>query len=451
MNRNTYSDSKGNSTKSSAYEFVAIEMTNVEGITRDIRGMVGFLKIHESLFSPTLVCEIGIRDESNFFEEFNISGNETIDIEIETKALDIVQTIKHRFFVTEYNDFLKGSDAQVQVYTLTAVSEFAYIAPLKTVSRAVRGTTTSIIQNLIREDLGQDKIVIHGNPLSSYDGIITIQNPLSAALKILKQSFDSKNTPYLLYQQLNGNVFLSPLSYLTDVDENPIYKTLQYKTEIESNPGTFEEFYERSTTIQNLNSKLSVAPSYQAKQGVYASENRYIDLGTKTYRKHIFNAKEHILAENTISKSLNVNDTQEVSDKRLSETASPFEKIPGAHINYQYVNRFSFDGFESITALAEKNQHLSRSYLTSYDTVTHTFNLLGDPLLNPGRAVELLFPKSTDPQTYKEYTGKSITEEYDKLLSGNYLIFQTIHTFSDNVYQTEIVAKTDSLQSNDNI
>ena len=72
MNRNTYSDSKGNSTKSSAYEYVSIEITNVEGITKDIKGMVGFIKIHESLFSPSLVMEMGIRDEANFFEEFNI-------------------------------------------------------------------------------------------------------------------------------------------------------------------------------------------------------------------------------------------------------------------------------------------------------------------------------------------------------------------------------------------
>ena len=451
MNRNTYSDSKGNSTKSSSYEYVGIEMTNVEGITKDIKGMVGFIKIHESLFSPSLVMEMGIRDEANFFEEFNITGNETIEIEIETQALDITQTIKHTFFVTEYNDFLKGEDAQVQVYTLTAISEFAYIAPLKTISRAVRGTTTSIIKKIFNEDLNHKRLIVKGKPQSSFDGIITIDNPLRAALKILKQSFDSHNTPYMMYQQLNGKVYLSPLSYLADPDENPIYKTLQYKTSIESNPGTFEEYYERSTTMQDLKSQISVAPSYQAKQGVYASENRYIDIGNKTYRKHIFNAKDHILPENTISKRLNTSDTQEVSDKRSAETASPFEKIPGAHIRYQYVNSFAFDGFESITALAEKNQHLSRSYKTAYDTVTHTFNLLGDPLLNPGRSVELLFPKSTDPQTYKESTGKSNTEEFDKLLSGNYLIFQTTHTFSDSVYSTEVVAKTDSIKPNDNI
>ena len=245
---------------------------------------------------------------------------------------------------------------------------------------------------------------------------------------------------------MNGNVYLSPLSYLTDLSENPVYKSIQNKTELESNPGTFEEFYERSTMMKNLSSQIDIAPSYQAKEGVYASENRYVDLGTKTYRKHIFNAEKHMKSENTVSKKLNVNDTQEVSNNKSAESASPYQNIPQARINTQYVNQFAFEGAVSQSALDEKNKHLSNAYLSAYDICTHTFSIFGDPLLNPGRVVELLFPKATDPKIYNELTNKSITEEFDKLLSGNYMIFSTIHTFQDSIYNTEIVAKTDSLQ-----
>jgi hypothetical protein len=444
MNRNTYADSKGNSTRSSGYELIKVELTNVDGLTKDIKGLVGYTKIHEGLFNPTLVLELGIRDEGNFFEEFNLTGNEVIDIEIETKALDLEQTISLRFFVVKYEDFVKGKDGQVQVYTLTAVSEFAYIAPLKTISKYVSGNSTNIIDNIFKNDLNTG-IVIKGDCLSTFNGIIPISNPLKAALKIKKLSFDANNTPYMLFQRLNGLVYLQPLSFITDLDENPVYKSIHHKSEIESDSNTPEEFFERSTSMNELTSKINISPSYQAKQGQYASENRYIDIGTKTYRKHIFNAAEHLKAENTISKKLD-NKGKEQSTKSSNETSNPFEKLPGARINYQYTNKLAFEGFNSMAELSEKNKHLSDAYLSAYDVCTHRFSLFGDPLLNPGRCLELLFPKATDPATYKENTDKSITEQYDKLLSGNYLLFNTSHVFKDNIYTTECIVKTDSLK-----
>jgi hypothetical protein len=78
----TYADSNGNSTKATSYELLAVDITNSQGETRDIRNMVGFTKIHEGLLDDTLVLEMGVRDEVNFFEEFRISGNETVDLEI---------------------------------------------------------------------------------------------------------------------------------------------------------------------------------------------------------------------------------------------------------------------------------------------------------------------------------------------------------------------------------
>jgi len=444
MNRNSYADSKGNSTRTSGFELIKVECTNVNGLTKDIKGLVGYTKIHEGLFNPTLVLELGIRDESNFFEEFNITGNEVIDIEIETKALDLEQTISLRFFVVKYEDFVKGNDGQVQVYTLTAVSEFAYIAPLKTISRSVSGNSTNIIDKIFKNDLNTG-IVIHGDCLSTFDGIIPISNPLKAANRIRKMSFDSNNTPYLMYQRLNGLVYLTSLSYLTDLEENPVYKSINHSSQIESDSNTPEEFFERSTSMTELSSKINISPSYQAKLGQYASENRYIDIGTKTYRKHIFNAQEHLKAANTISKRLDNQDKEQTTNS-LNETTNAFEKIPSAKINYQYVNKLSFEGFNTVSSLAEKNKHLSEAYLSAYDVCTHKFSLFGDPLLNPGRSLKLLFPKATDPATYKENTKKSITEQYDKLLSGNYLIFSTTHVFKDNVYTTECLVKTDSLK-----
>ena len=194
-----------------------------------------------------------------------------------------------------------------------------------------------------------------------------------------------------------------------------------------------------------VSSNIGLAPSLQAKKGAFASENRYIDIAKKNYRKHIFDAPNVLKSEYSTSKKV-APQGQSVKNKRESEAGSPLNKIPQANIEYYYVNRSSYNGPKNMNELAEEQSHISRAYISNYDACSHSFKVMGDTFLNPGRTIALHFPKATDPLIYKEYTGKSDTELYDLMLSGQYLIFSTIHTFKNGVHETEIVAKTDSIQ-----
>jgi len=445
----SYVDEKGNSLKTSSYRLDRCLITNVEGLQKDIRNFIAFMRIHESVFAPSLVLEMGIRDDANFLEEFGISGNEVIDLEIVVKALNVERELLLRFFVTEYKDYARSEkDTQVQAYVLTAVSEHAYIAPLKTISKKISGKSTEEIKTILRDDLNLEYCVQNGECLSIFNGTINISNPLKAATEILKASFDSDNTPYFLYQDLSGQVNLNSLSYLTDLgpDNENVYKVFTNKSQIESTPGTEEEFFERSTQMGKLTSKIGLAPTYQAKKGVFASENRYIDLATKTYRKHTFDQSLQIKSQHTTSKKIGAFDTQAIADKRKSEEASPLNRIPAASIQYHYVNRDAFDGPKNVNEVLEEQEHISRSYISAYDACSHKFTVMGDTFLNPGRICTLLFPKATAPETYQEYSGKSITDIYDTVLSGNYMIFSTVHNFIEGIYETDLVMKTDSLK-----
>ena len=84
--------------------------------------------------------------------------------------------------------------------------------------------------------------------------------------------------------------------------------------------------------------------------------------------------------------------------------------------------------------------------MANYDACSHKFEVMGDPLLNPGRTIQLLFPKSTSPEALKNRN-----DIYDKVLSGDYLIFSTMHTFMDGTHTTEVVAKTDSIKPTENL
>ena len=439
-------DEKGNSIANSTYKLPLCIIENVNGDTRDISSMVGYIKIHESIFAASLVCEVGIRDESNFLEEFNITGNEILHIEIDTKSFDFENTLSYKFYVQEYNDYARNAEnTQVQAYTLVAVSEHAYIAPLKTISRKISGTNSSIIERIMKDDLNVSKFAAFGKCGTQFDGNINISNPLKAAMSVLDTAADINRTPYFLYQDLSGFVQLAPLSHINDRDENPIYKTFVSKRKLITTPNTHANYLERSTQMLKVNSNIGLAPSLQAKKGAFASENRYIDIAKKTYRKHIFDASKVLKSEHSTSKK-DVTYGQVVKNKRESETGSPLNKIPQANIAYHYVNRSAYNGPKNMNELAEEQAHISRAYISNYDACSHSFTVMGDVFLNPGRTVSLHFPKATDPLIYKGYTGKSDTEVFDLMLSGQYLIFSCVHTFKDGVHETELVAKTDSLQ-----
>jgi len=441
-----YVDERGNSIGNSAYQLTQCVMENVDGDQRDIRNMVGYTKIHESLFSPSLVCEIGIRDESNFIEEFNITGNEILYIEIVTKAFDIERTLSYTFYVQHYNDYARNAEnSQVQAYTLVAVSEHAYIAPLKTISRRVSGTNVSIIKSIMEDDLNVKTFVPHGKCGTQFDGNINISNPIKAARSVLGTAADINRTPYFLYQDLSTAVHMSPLSYINDREENPIYKTFRNTSHLDTTPNTHANYLEKSTQMLKVNSNIGLAPTMQAKKGAFASENRYIDIAKKTYRKHIFDATTSLKSEHSTSKK-DVGYGQSIKNKRESEATSPLNKIPQANISYHYVNRSAYNGAKNMNELAEEQSHISRSYIANYDACSHNFTVMGDTLLNPGRTVSLHFPKATDPMIYKEYTGKSDTEMYDLMLSGQYLIFSAVHLFQDGIHTTELVVKTDSIK-----
>ena len=439
-------DEKGNSIANSTYKLPLCIIENVNGDTRDISSMVGYIKIHESIFAASLVCEVGIRDESNSLEEFNITGNEILHIEIDTKSFDFENTLSYKFYVQEFNDYARNAEnTQVQAYTLVAVSEHAYIAPLKTISRKISGTNSSIIERIMKDDLNVSKFAAFGKCGTQFDGNINISNPLKAAMSVLDTAADINRTPYFLYQDLSGFVQLAPLSHINDRDENPIYKTFVSKQKLITTPNTHANYLERSTQMLKVNSNIGLAPSLQAKKGAFASENRYIDIAKKTYRKHIFDASKVLKSEHSTSKK-DVTYGQVVKNKRESETGSPLNKIPQANIAYHYVNRSAYNGPKNMNELAEEQAHISRAYISNYDACSHSFTVMGDVFLNPGRTVSLHFPKATDPLIYKGYTGKSDTEVFDLMLSGQYLIFSCVHTFKDGVHETELVAKTDSLQ-----
>lgn len=485
LNR-SYVDEKGNSFNESSYELLECIITNVDGDSADIRNMVGFIKIHESLFAPSIVAEIGIRDEVNFLEEFSIIGNEKIKLSIKTKALGIENVIEFSLRAQKYHDYARSAnDNQTQAYVLVAISEYAYVAPLKiiTYSNEIPESHDKIIAKIFKRDLNTP-LVVKGKMASTYKGNLNLQNPIKACQKLVESAFDFNQTPYFLYQDLSSNVYLSPLSFINDREENKVYRTFNNDKQLRSDPDSKINYFERSSQILKISSNIGLSPSLQAKKGAFASEHRYINLSKKEWytpsgqygagNRVKLNLELDIKPEHTTAKQLPRVGTAPIT----GDTEEPLTEASQARVQYHFVNdsaqevssvgmsaleafaaTFEESGFglmfdtinemikeSSMGQLSKLQKHRSEAYMANYDACSHKFEVMGDPLLNPGRTIQLLFPKSTSPEVLKNRN-----DIYDKVLSGDYLIFSTMHTFMDGTHTTEVVAKTDSIQPTENL
>ncbi len=487
LNR-SYVDEKGNSLNESAYELSECIITNVEGDSSDIRNMVGFIKIHESLFAPSIVAEIGIRDEVNLLEEFGIIGNEKIKLEIKTKALGIENVIKFSLRAQKYHDYARSAnDNQTQAYVLIAVSEYAYVAPLKiiTYSNGESELIDKIIAKIFKRDLNTP-LVVKGDMCSTYKGNLNLQNPIKACQKLVESAFDFNQTPYFLYQDLSSNVYLSPLSFINDRTQNKVYRTFNNDKQLRSDPNSKINYFERSAQILKISSNIGLSPSLQAKKGAFASEHRYINLNSKEWYAPSGNGQTNEPNRVKLNLELDINKDHTTSKKLplvgtapiFTDNEEPLTQASQARVEYHFVNNsgqtVGHSGFEaladletlfqgsavssyfsafsefikhsSLGQLGKLQKHRSEAYMANYDACSHKFEVMGDPLLNPGRTIQLLFPKSTSPEALKNRN-----DIYDKVLSGDYLIFSTMHTFMDGTHTTEVVAKTDSIKPTENL
>jgi hypothetical protein len=197
-------DASGRATIPSAYKVIKMLCVNSQGAKFDIAHIVTSFTITEELFSPVLVMNLRIRDTINFFEDFSLSGQETIELELERdNGIDRDQKIKLLFSVKEYPNYQKLASApNSQEYNIVAISPFAYSSMLNRICRSVKGNPISNVQKIFTDDLNV-QCELKSSCASSFDGIITIQSPLKAVEWLRAKSFDSYGGPIFTYSTIS--------------------------------------------------------------------------------------------------------------------------------------------------------------------------------------------------------------------------------------------------------
>lgn len=436
-------------------EVIEVLLKNHSGEIKNIINLVRFIRISEHIQSPTLMIQMGISDSSNFFEEFELSGGEKISLKLQQKFFQgdkdakVTNTIELDLYVVSYPDYARANDTQSQVYTILGMSHHAFIAPLKRISRAINRPLPAMLKSILIEDLAipADKYVILGNPSSKYAGILNWTNPLNASLSLVKRISDEKNSPFFLFQRTNGNIYLAAHSYLVDSNLNPVYRTFVDQTRVISdNPNSVEFELEALTRIRSINSNFSLNRIDAATKGAYASEYNYIDTVYKTNTIKVFDYNTDFNVQNTLSQKNSFYSDYTVDLFGNLGNEQPLNKIPSAAKNFIFTNRLGGgNGKDTIATYYKNTAQIKNIFLENFNTCTHTIQVNGDFNLNCGRMIELKIPKATDMSVYKDYTGKTDTDEINHVLSGKYLIFAVEHMIENGNYISTMIVKKDAL------
>lgn len=425
----------GKSIQPQAFKLNSATLINFSGEEIGIANMLSQIKIRESIFLPTLIMEITLKDTINFLEMYQLSGQEKIILDFERTPIHDPkqsQRIQLEFYVTEYSAFAKSpTNASVQGYTMKGISSYAYNSKFIKISRSYSNNSSAEISKILRNDLFYNNFVLNGTDATTHTGIINIQEPLSAIEYLRKAAFDNKSAPFFFYQTLQGLVNLSSLSWLNDKEQNPVYNDYVFLKGYHAAPFSPDDYIERASRILDTKSNLEMSKIFQATGGGYASNNFVLDIKSKTYVNKIY---DYEAKSNTVLRNNNLADVNRKpysADFKIGrDNSTALNKLPEAHQEFIATNTGAYAGQRGYNSDMAENIEALNSYMALMNTVAQTISLCGDFNLNAGRKIGLIYPKAIEGKAYKAINPDAYTaDQKDRLNSGTYLITSAIHTF----------------------
>lgn len=443
-------DSKGHNP--AAYRVNEITLTNHTGRVIDISAIVTDFTITESLYRQFLMLELSVADKVNLFEEYQLSGQETIFVSVSRWEFDPDEypenselkeiTVSHTFIATEYPLFAKSGNTRQQAYKIRAISRHAFLAKFKKVSKSYTDNAINVVKNILTEDLAYDptKIYVSEAGSRSLSMVIPYMDPLEAISWVLRRSFDQNSAPIYCYETLFYKMVIESHSDLVSTENSAHRSFTEGKFfSYPSEEGSLEYYRQQLGRILKIGSELKMSKLSSGAAGAFSSKTDYVDIAKKTYASDIFDY-DQMFGDMVWFENGKTLSTEFRPERSLNEYyESRINSIPLNTL------AFSEDGSKQNYHDSATGNKLNKaiSYLENSDTMTHDLLIYGDLTLTSGMTVELNMTKSVDPTLRVDGDVARSGPERDEFLSGTYLVTGIKHNFSKE-YFCEIRIKRDT-------
>lgn len=429
------------------YSLQAVVLSNHKGDKVDIKTFVTDFTITESIYRTSLILNLNVKDTVNIIEEYKLTGQEVINVVLARKDYGSTdeQIINLDFLISEY-PLLGKLNNRLQVFSISAISPYAFLSKLKRISRAYSGTLGEFIKSVLEKDLNVDpkKIILSKSVSPSCKFIVPNLAPLDAISWALRRSYDQNGSPFYCYQTLNGDIHIASQG---DMVTKETYKQFDegkfFKSTRATEADKIADYKERARRILSITSDFRMSKYLAGANGAYASTTNYLDLSTKTMSRKIFHYERDFKKMTFIEKNNVISPFFHPEKNNLKDTMSNY---PDSNVNFISTNSKAFNGnqknYHSPTLNGAINK--AQAHTENLDTLIHDVSLCGDFKVNSGVMVDLKLSPSIDPQVTVK-TGESEGDVIkDQFFSGRYLVTAAVHRFDDE-YTVDIKLKKDSL------
>ena len=432
-----------------AYRVHEMVLTNHAGRKYDIYPLVTDFTITESIYTPSLLISINIKDPVNMLEELELSGQEKITVSIWKSRNTGNETeehhVQHEFLISEYPIYGKFKN-HLQVYTVKGISPHVFYAKFKRISRAWNGPIQDFVYDILTKDLKYNPSFIRKSKkqTANVSFIVPNLNPIDAIAWALRRAYDETGSPWYCYESLQeggsvpgGTIWILPQSDLSSFYEQ--YSDYEEAVVFTHSPNTPEDFEQRRKRILSISSRFNMSKYISGGNGAYGATTEYVDISTKSRVRKKFDYIKEFPQMQWSNEGINLASDFKLDDQTLAS-------LPDAKLNYIPINSKAFSSGSGNYHSSTQNGMLNRanSYIENLENIIHDLTLAGDFYMNAGNKLELKLPKAIDPSAKVKGSKHSDVGDYDLLLSGQYIATSVVHNFNEE-HTCEVRVKRDSM------
>lgn len=414
------------------YELNKLVMVNYLGERIDISNLIHNFQVVESINSLFCIYQFTVIDAVNLLEKYIVTGNEKLEMILLKKDLpesEEVQLERH-LIVTGITNYAKPSN-EGQAYQLRAITETAFAASIKRISRADNGNVVSMIQRLVSEVVNRDSLQVLTDPdVGNFKVVYPNYTVLDIIMMLLTRAQRTDGSVYYMFETLFNNIVLTSYEEMVSreaVDEYMLRNKDQYPV------FSAENFEHNRRRILSIDSKLGASQFDGFQSGANNSRVYSLDLASKTYEVNDYSILNINLPK--IQKDYTLHPNLQISGTPISDYVNAKEyfvnKNTMAFSNSENLNN-RYDSTVAQRSMVTENQY----------AVSHVVRLNGDTRIRAGEIIELDIPPSISPDVMPD-------DYQDLIMSGRYLVASVVHEFDfEGRYFINVSVRKDSIDRN---
>lgn len=191
------------------YQTAEITSDRLPDFVVDVRSLIVELVFYENLDKPYISGQVVISDDQAIFDNLGFSGTDRLHIKMlsemsKTESEEVV--MDRTFLLTGIDNIVKSSNSgNSSLFVFSFMDEHAFVSKTKNISRAIKDDLDIEILKLCQNECGKNVDLSYASESvqSNFKGIIPYMHPLEAATWLTSKATTELGMPFFLYASIH--------------------------------------------------------------------------------------------------------------------------------------------------------------------------------------------------------------------------------------------------------